>query len=80
VTKKRNDSYLKAFGENLRRLREMKNLSQEELYDLAGLSKNQIGNIERGEVNTTISSAYALSTALEITPAQLFDFEYTPPS
>lgn len=76
VTKIRNDSYLKAFGENVRKLRESKNLSQEELYDLAGLSKNQIGNIERGEVNTTISSAYAISKALGIPTFELFRFEF----
>lgn len=61
----------------MRRLREEKNLSQEELYDLAGLSKNQIGNIERGEVNTTISTAYAISKALNISVANLFEFDFT---
>lgn len=76
MTKIRNDKYLKAFGENVRKLRESRNLSQEELYDLAGLSKNQIGNIERGEVNTTISSAYAISKALNISISDLFSFEY----
>lgn len=78
MTKIRNESYLIAFGANLRKLRESKDLSQEELYDRAGLSKNQIGNIERGEVNTTISSVYAISVALEVSPSQLLDFEYTP--
>jgi transcriptional regulator with XRE-family HTH domain len=74
VTKIRDEAYLKAFGVNVRRLRESKNLSQEELCDKAGLSKNQIGNIERGEVNTTISSAFALSKALEIPVSELFTF------
>jgi transcriptional regulator with XRE-family HTH domain len=77
VTKIRNHRYLQAFGANLRRLREERNLSQEELYDLAGLSKNQVGNIERGEVNTTISTAYAISRALNIDVSNLFVFEYT---
>ena len=62
----------------MRRLREEKNLSQEALYDLAGLSKNQIGNIERGEVNTTISTAYAISKALNISVSNLFEFDFTP--
>ncbi|MCF2446222.1 helix-turn-helix domain-containing protein [Dyadobacter sp. CY345] len=74
MTKIRNEAFLKAFGENVRKLREEKNLSQEELYDLAGLSKNQIGNIERGEVNTTLSSVYAISKALDIPPFKLFIF------
>jgi transcriptional regulator with XRE-family HTH domain len=76
VTKIRNNSYLKAFGLNLRKLRESKNLSQEELYDLAGLSKNQIGNIERGEVNTTISTAYAIASALNVSVGVLFAFDF----
>jgi transcriptional regulator with XRE-family HTH domain len=75
VTKIRDNSFLKRFGENLRRLRESKGLSQEELYFRANLSKNQVGNIERGEVNTTISTAYALAQALEIKVSELFLFE-----
>lgn len=72
MTKIRDDSFLKRFGENLRRLREQKGLSQEELYFMANLSKNQVGNIERGEVNTTISTANALAQALEIDLPELF--------
>jgi len=75
VTKIRDDSFLKRFGDNLRKLREQQGLSQEELYFRANLSKNQVGNIERGEVNTTISTAYALSQALGIELPELFKFE-----
>ncbi|RDB07026.1 XRE family transcriptional regulator [Runella aurantiaca] len=71
----RDNGFLKRFGENLRRLRELKGLSQEELYFRANLSKNQVGNIERGEVNTTISTAYALSQALGVELPELFKFE-----
>jgi transcriptional regulator with XRE-family HTH domain len=74
VTKIRNEVLLKAFGEHLRKLRESRNLSQEELYDRAGLSKNQVGNIERGEVNTSISTAYAIASALNVELSQLFSF------
>jgi len=75
VTKIRDNSFLKRFGDNLRKLREQQGLSQEELYFRANLSKNQVGNIERGEVNTTISTAYALSKALGIELPELFKFE-----
>lgn len=75
MTKIRDDSFLKRFGDNLRKLREQQGLSQEELYFRANLSKNQVGNIERGEVNTTISTAYALSKALGIELPELFKFE-----
>ncbi|MEI7585208.1 helix-turn-helix transcriptional regulator [Runella sp.] len=75
MTKIRDNSFLKRFGDNLRKLREQQGLSQEELYFRANLSKNQVGNIERGEVNTTISTAYALSQALGIELPELFKFE-----
>lgn len=77
MIKTRNISYLKAFGENIRKLREQRNLSQEVLCDLAELSKNQIGNIERGEVNTTISTAYAIAKALNLEVSELFQFPFS---
>ncbi|MHA4737786.1 helix-turn-helix domain-containing protein [Dyadobacter sp. MSC1_007] len=76
MTKSKNQDLQKAFGQHIRKLREERNLSQEELYDLAGLSKNQIGNIERGEINTTISTAFAISKAFNIHLSELFQFDY----
>lgn len=70
----RNTDLLKKFGANLKRLRESKGMSQEELCFKSGLSKNQIGNIERGEVNTTLSSLYAISVALEMNLKDVLDF------
>ena len=63
------------FGLNLKRLREQQGLSQEELYYKANLSKNQIGNIERGEVNTTISTIFVIAKALKIEMKDLFLFD-----
>lgn len=71
----RNKELLIRFGLNLKRLRELQGLSQEELYYRANLSKNQIGNIERGEVNTTISTVYVIAKALQIDVKELFMFE-----
>jgi transcriptional regulator with XRE-family HTH domain len=71
----RDKELIQKFGNNLRRLREQKNLSQEELCYLANLSKNQIGKIERGEVNATISTVFALSKALQLDISELFRFE-----
>lgn len=71
----RNSDLLKKFGTNLKKLRESKGLSQEELCFKSGLSKNQIGNIERGEVNTTLSSLYAISIALEMNLQEILNFK-----
>jgi transcriptional regulator with XRE-family HTH domain len=75
VNNVRNKELLIRFGLNLKRLREQQGLSQEELYYRANLSKNQVGNIERGEVNTTISTIYVIAKALQIDMKELFAFE-----
>ena len=39
---------LKAFGEQLRSLRERRNLAQERLAEVANVHRNEIGILERG--------------------------------
>ena len=58
---------------NLKRLRKERELSQEELADLAGLNRNYIGMIERQENAATVDTLEALAKALEVEPARLFD-------
>lgn len=74
VNNVRDDKYIKAFGENLREIRLAKKKSQEYLGESAKLSKNQIGRIERGEVNVTISTIKRIAKSLSIHPKELFDF------
>jgi transcriptional regulator with XRE-family HTH domain len=74
----RNKDYIFAFGENLKRLRTEKGLSQGKLSINADLPLNQIGRIELAEVNTTISTILALSIALEVEPNVLLSFPYNP--
>lgn len=66
---------MKAFGFRIRQLREAKDLSQEKLANLVDVSLSQIGRIERGEINTTISTANAIAKALKIKLTELFDIE-----
>lgn len=75
MQKVKNEDLLNAFGQNLRSLRKKKGISMKHLADLADLEYSQIARIERGVINTTISSAYALANALEISLDKLFDFE-----
>jgi transcriptional regulator with XRE-family HTH domain len=58
---------------NLKRLRKERELSQEELADLAGLNRNYIGMIERQENAATVDTLEELAKALEVEPARLFD-------
>ena len=46
--------FLKATGNNIRQLRKSLNLSQESLSFDADIPRNQIGRIERGEINTSV--------------------------
>lgn len=67
-------AYIKEFGLNLRNLRISKKISQEQLAYMSYIPISQIGRIERGEINTTISTVKAIAFALEIEPKKLFDF------
>ena len=67
-----NIEVIKDFGKRVRDLRKSQNLSQEELANLADVPLSQIGRIERGEVNITISSIAALATALKISMLEFF--------
>lgn len=66
--------YLKAFGHNLRRIRNSKGLTMEELAGRAEIEYRQLGRIERGEINTTILTLNKLAKNLDIEIQQLFIF------
>ncbi len=72
----RNKKFLLVLGKHLRSIRENKGISQAQLSYSADVSFNQIGRIERGEVNVTASTLYAISKALEISLIEVFSFEY----
>mgnify|MGYP001627279498 CR=1 FL=1 len=65
------DPRLVAFGEKVRVLRKEKGLSQEALSNLAGIDRSYMGQIERGEINLTLTKIYQIADALEISPALL---------
>jgi transcriptional regulator with XRE-family HTH domain len=71
----KNNKYISAFGKNLKKLRKEEGLSQEDLANDADIPLSQVGRIERGEVNTTISTAYVLAKALDIEIYKLFKFD-----
>jgi transcriptional regulator with XRE-family HTH domain len=71
----RNQEYITAFGENLKKLRLKQKLSRETLSAYAGIETMQVYRIEKGLVNTTISTIVAIANALEIPPKKMLDFE-----
>ena len=58
-------------GENLRRLRQEKGLSQEELAELSGLHRTYIGGIERGERNVSLLNIVRIAQSLECTASEI---------
>lgn len=64
---------LKEFGRNLKAERNRAGLSQEKLAEKIGISYGQvIGTIERGEVNTSLTTIVEIMKALDITFDKLY--------
>ena len=64
---------MKLVGENIKKFRLERNLSQEALANLSGIDWSTISRLERGVVNTSISVLFALAIALGIKPSQLLE-------
>ena len=56
----------KDFGKRLRKLREEKGWTQEDLADKAGMHFTYIGQIERGVRNPSLINLYKLARALGV--------------
>jgi len=60
------------FGDRLRQLRDERGYSQEALAERAGLHRNYVGGVERGERNVALENIVKLAKALSVKPADLF--------
>ncbi|WP_144162842.1 helix-turn-helix domain-containing protein [Paraburkholderia sp. BCC1885] len=60
-----------ALGEAIRRHREAKELSQEQLALLADVDRSYVGRVERGTNNAATLTLKRLANALDITLAEL---------
>lgn len=58
-------------AQNLRRLRQDRALTQEELADLAGVNRNYVGMIEREENAASVDILESLAKALKVKAAEL---------
>ena len=65
----------KRFGEKVRELRRNKGLSQEELAFRAGIHRNYLGGVERGERNPALDNIAGIAKALDVTPGELLTFK-----
>lgn len=72
----RDQKYIKAFGEHLRKLRTSKDMAQEDLALRCDIPLSQVGRFERGVRSPTLSTILILARGLDVEPKVLLDFKY----
>ncbi len=76
MRKKVDIPFLKAFGENLKSIREQKNITQAQLAIDCDFDVSVISRIERGTVNTSLNNLKLIAKALNVPLNELFIFQY----
>ena len=71
------NKFVRDTGKKIRKLREGRGWSQEQLATEAGVDNSHLGKLERGEGNPTIKLIYRISVALEVDVRELMG-EYLP--
>ena len=61
----------KLVGRNVKRIRQEKGLTQEQLAELSGFSQQYISGLEQGRRNPTVVTLYELATALGVSHMEL---------
>ena len=67
--------YQKKLGAKIRQLRHDNGLSQSQLAAKCNLEKTSISRIENGRVNVTLKTIVILSSSLDVSIKEIFDFE-----
>ncbi len=70
------NALLHAFGDNLKRIRESKNLTQEDIAYTAGFSRSYYTEVEQGKRNPSLLNINRLANALEVSLLVLLDLDY----
>jgi transcriptional regulator with XRE-family HTH domain len=66
---------MKNVYDNIKKFRELKNVTRETIAAELGMSLSGYSKLERGEVDITISKIYKISDILSVSPEQLLNFD-----
>lgn len=61
--------------ENIKKFRELKNLTRDELATQLDMSLSGYSKLERGDVELSVKRLYQIATILEISPSQILNFD-----
>lgn len=61
-----------AVMDRMKSIRELNKLTQAQLGEIVGLDQGQISRIERGSLQTTLSTIHRIAAALNVEPVDLF--------
>lgn len=68
------ENLVKFVGMNIREIRKMKKLTQEELSEKSGLQTSFLAGVERGERNITLETLEKILNGLEVDAKTVFSF------
>lgn len=71
------DNFQKQFGENFKRIRKAKKLTQDAVAERSGMSPSYISEVETGSANPTLSTTEKLAEGLGVGIFDLFGFLYS---
>ena len=69
------NDFKKDLGTNIRKIRQQKKMTQEDLSLESTVSRSHIAMIEAGKRDITISALFKISRALNSSMQQIFDFD-----
>lgn len=64
-----------AVGQKIRKIRELRNLTQNHMAEKLGLSQQGYGKIERDEADLSLSRLQEIASILEVTPENILGFD-----
>ncbi|MBO6086738.1 helix-turn-helix transcriptional regulator [bacterium] len=68
-------SRLKLLGQNIKKYRNLKNISQETLAEIVGLSREYIARVETGVKRISLKKLFEIADTLEVNCSDLVNFK-----